>query len=432
MFLVAGLALVLHSPATHTATSRILLASSTAQSAQEADAVAAQARAIATSRAIVAAAITAAEVKRDATEVATKQVQVSALGTSPVVDVSVSDVDPAVALAMDNALAAGVVTFINQVGEAGTPVVLKQMQDQMAAYGKQLAALEAQQKLAPTNITLQNQVTSVRGLLTTLAGDYDHLLVDAAVKSTARSVSEAVAAKATPRHIPQRLVLAGLLGLVVGLLAAAVAWLIRPRFAGEPALREVLGAPVLGRLPVPWDEAALARVARGVTAAAARAGVSIVVLADPTESPEAELVARALDGAVSGSPAPLVNVSADGSFIAGGVGPGDAATRARWAPRDAFIQQDAGQRLEDRSGGGEQGSVHLDGAEGILDGPWLRVVAPTDELSLDPSLPRGLAFLAPGIVSRAEVEASRDLADATGWPVLGLVEVANAARGWQR
>ena len=98
---------------------------------------------------------------------------------------------------------------------------------------------------------------------------------------------------AESKALPQKLGLAGLLGLVVGILLAAIAEMIRPTLPGSQRVSRRLDVPMLGRLIDPelraQHEPDFASLALRVRLAASHADVSTVALVDVDVDGERDL-----------------------------------------------------------------------------------------------------------------------------------------------
>ncbi len=201
-------------PPMYAASARIVSGSTVPASNAQADAIASQIQGIATGRTAAAKALRAAGVTRNLNDFVAGHVSVSGLGGSQVVDLKVTDRNPRVAAALAKALAAEVVESINNVGQGGLS-----------------AALTVDQVIA------------------NFSGDRTRLLIQASTQGLATVIDQPVVPlKPESKALAQKLGLAGLLGLVAGILIAAIAETIRPTVPGARRVSRRLGAPTLGRL----------------------------------------------------------------------------------------------------------------------------------------------------------------------------------------
>ena len=197
--------------------------------------------AVASDPVTVQAALAKDKVNRDASQVAKHDVSVTPVGTSAIMDITVTDEAPQVALAMSTSLAAAVVNQLNQ--------------------------------------------------LTTGTG--------AAVVSLP---TDAVAASS---HAAVYAALAALLGLIAGLLFAALREVLRPTVAQPDAGARELGAVMFGTAEERGGQiAALGRdLPERLNLAAHRAGVRTVVLTGPGSPARLSSLAERLRGQLSPVPA---------------------------------------------------------------------------------------------------------------------------------
>jgi capsular polysaccharide biosynthesis protein len=284
----------------YTASARIVLDTPDPSTRAESAAIADTVNAIATSPAQVRAALDSAHVaRRDAIDVAEHHVSVSALGSSAVVKVSVSDRDRHVATDVANALAARVITTRKQVTSGGVPT-------ELAALNKRVDQLSAKITSADTeidalNVAVANAPTPQRAndlrarrdaaarrrdFLGQQRGVLESERVSLLGTYALRPKPSIISRAAVPLHADSSgrlpyMILGGLLGLVLGVGLAALLETIRPTVAGGDALAREFDAPLLGTLRRRVDDDSdedLAPVAARVRLAAEAAGVDEVAL----------------------------------------------------------------------------------------------------------------------------------------------------------
>jgi capsular polysaccharide biosynthesis protein len=189
----------------------------------------------------------------------------------------------------------------------------------------------------------------------------------------------------------QDIAFGGLLGLVIGIVAAALLEALSPTVIGRKAIAAELRAPVLGVLPnmkgkptsreLPWLRWQL-------EAQATRSDVATVELT--TAGPSLDLV-------------PL------------SVALHEAAVTSR------------SQRVKSRSGGGTRvnGGAASDGPDQMVSRPApglkIRVLDRTDELSFHSNGSAGVVVVTPTVVKRADMDSARELLGLTGWPAVGVI-----------
>jgi capsular polysaccharide biosynthesis protein len=226
---------------TYTASTRLALDAADPATRQESAAIADSAKAIATSPAQVRGALSQAHATgRDPAEVAKHHVTVRALGSSAILQLSVSDPSPRMAAALSNALAAAVISTRLDVGKGGVQQVLAGLDRQIAKLNQRIVSLN------PAFAKLRESLIQRRGIL---QSERDSLVSADAVRPKPSIISAA----SPPDHADSsRLVpdmaLGGLLALVLSVALAGLLETIRPTFVGGDALARELDTPLLGSL----------------------------------------------------------------------------------------------------------------------------------------------------------------------------------------
>lgn len=269
--LAAGIALQLRQSSRYQANTQLVVGAADPNSAQTAAVLADTAHGIATGPVLVDRAISAAGVTRDEAAVA-GAVSVQTLGSSGIVMLSVTDPDPRVAVALANSLAAGVVSTraalvhnglassiqgLNQQ-EASIRTQIKQVNTQIADLTAQLVNTPylGQAPIVARLTSLEARLTSLQDQATQIAVQRNQLAAqqepEPAVLDTA---SSAVSTGGRSLVDP---VLGALLGLVVGIAAAALWEMTRPSMVGAGAISRAIGTPLLGEMSTPPDSWTLA------------------------------------------------------------------------------------------------------------------------------------------------------------------------------
>jgi capsular polysaccharide biosynthesis protein len=266
--LVVGLLLQVTSGRMYTASARLVLDTADPKSLSESKAIQDLANAIATSPAQVRAALAAAHVRgRSAVEVARNHVSIRALGTSAVLQLSVSDRNRYVAAALTNALAKRVIESRLAVSNGQLRQTLRKLQERIDGLNSKIAALDVQADA----LTVQLARVGSTAQASVLRSRHDQLLQSRDLLLQQRSVAEservsllsaegtrpraAIISRATipthpnAAHWLRKALLGGLLGLIVGIGTAAAIETIRPTIAGSESLAEALGTPLIGVLP---------------------------------------------------------------------------------------------------------------------------------------------------------------------------------------
>jgi capsular polysaccharide biosynthesis protein len=253
---------------TYTASARLVLDTQDPKSRQEATAIADWAKGIATAPGQVRMALTHAKIKdRRAADIAKNHVSISSLGTSAVLQLSVSDRDRDVAAKLTNALAERViqerVAYSNgqlQQAESKLQQRIDKLNSQIAASDVQLDSLAVQLARAASAAQASSLRSQRDGLLQSrdlllqqrnVAESQQVSLAGAAAQRPLPSIisSATVPAHADSSHLVSYLALGLLLGLIVGIGCAGTIELIRPALVGGDAIARELGIPFLGSLP---------------------------------------------------------------------------------------------------------------------------------------------------------------------------------------
>lgn len=271
---------------------RVSVSDQAPRSAQEAAALVASVRAVATSTSVVAASLSAAHVTRDPVLTAQNNVDVVGLGTSPIATLSVTDNDPVAARRIAQALTDEVVAAFTSQQTSGLLQLTKDLdtriQQTQSARARLVASLGAlptskqRADLAELDAELNDLRTQRAAAARQLAGASQAHVVDpagAAVEQPSPKIADGV--------------LGFVIGALIGLALVAIRELIRPSIRGADELATRFDVPVLGHLA---DEKAdvvglahLRQVAAQVTLAAGRQGIERVVVVG---RPDEELVSE--------------------------------------------------------------------------------------------------------------------------------------------
>jgi hypothetical protein len=187
----------------------------------------------------VAAALKSAGVtNRDPIIVGKKHVSVTALGTSAILQLSVSDHSARTAAAIANALAQRVIQTRLDASNGRAAQTRLDLERRIADLSRRIpsAAVDARQVLLQQRGALESELVAV------LAANSTH--PEALVISSADVPSHPDSSK-----IVMDGVLGGILGLVVGLGLAGLAEVLRPTIVGGSAIADALGTIHLGALP---------------------------------------------------------------------------------------------------------------------------------------------------------------------------------------
>lgn len=380
--LLAGFAIHLGDAPLYSASARLVLDTSDPEDQAQSGVIADTTRAIASGPSLVRDALAEIGARRDATEMARRHVQVQALGSSGVMQLSVTDSDPAVAVALANAIAEAVIKTRLQVTAGEAVTVVRQLDQQLARLQQQISDLDAQIDGAPAadgGGQLLRRREALAQQLSQLENERASVESTRALRPRAAVLD---AASPPPQRLPGRrlpdLVLGGLLGLLVGVAAAAAVESLRPTLVGRTAIARGTEAPVLAELVGPpqrhghrhgWVAADVAEAAMHVELVAVAAGVQQVRL-------------MALDRQVDLSN--LVQILGD-SLKTATVQQADMPTARRRRPGSR-----AGLEPETLQPEGDGGRI-------------------------------GLVLVAPTVLKLTDLDPVKDFLTISGWPLLGVI-----------
>lgn len=402
----------------YTASTRLVLDTQDPQSSTGSTVIGDTAKAIATSPVEVAAALSQAHIgDRNPTDVA-KHVSVSPLGTSGVLQLSVTDSKPAYARALANALAEQVIQTrstvntrrINQISAdldnrirvlnqriAAADAAVDQFNRQLAvgqtgsAAAQLRSQIDSESRLRDFDSEQRGVLVSERlGLLST-----DALRPQASVISRATLPGHADAS----RRVPD-LMLGLLLGLILGIGAAALIETFTPTLHGADMLAREFGTSYLGTIPANAGEEGADLATEPITLvlrlAAERAGVRSANLLAAVPDPGLTAAAANLEAAVNGVARPDAHRSERVS--AGGAQPYRPRRREEYGP-----QAHSPLPLRVRTFG--------------IDFPASRNGAPG-----------GVVLVAPQSLRRSRVLEVKHLLSVMPLPVLGLITYGSGSR----
>ncbi len=411
-------------PVTYAASASLQAQSAEPQADTQVTAILSQVTAVATSPALVQAAINSAGVGADPLTVARHDITVTSLGTSAVVTLTVTSPNPQVAIRLSGALAGRIVSKLNGLGTqtsqelASLTTQRNQLNQSKARLLKQLATT----RLPGTSAGVQAliaQLTSIGNQLTANSAAVQQVLASSTVNEGAGVISAPSYAISQSRHVASYCALAGLLGLVIGLLIATIRELARPTLAEPGAAARELSLVLLGDAQVTRDNAATAdlELATRLDLAAHRLGARTLVLTGPVPPAQLSALAACLNQGMH-----AVTESLDG-----------AGTSVREGARIPGITPLAAHHpaADGKTSSGPLGTVspHLLAASSARTG---LTVAALPDLTLrgrpdEPALVLVLSRFAP----RAALDEAVDLGVTTGWPLLGVIGVSQR-RGRRR
>ena len=236
-------------PNVYAASARVITGGTVPQTSAAADAVASQVEAIATGRSAVKQALQAAGANRNLSDFINSSIAVSGLGSSQVIDLTVTDRSPQVAQQVARVLAAEAVRSINNVGQSGLRAALTANDQEIVRLSQQRAVKAQKAAAQPQNQQLQSELAGMDQVIANFTGDRSRLLIQAGSLGLAGVIDEpAIPARPQSKASAQKLGLAALLGLVAGILIVSVAEILRPTVPGARRVSRRLGVPMLGQL----------------------------------------------------------------------------------------------------------------------------------------------------------------------------------------
>jgi capsular polysaccharide biosynthesis protein len=393
---------VVKQPPLYAASARIVSGSEVPASNAQADAIASQIQGIATGRTAAAKALQAAGVTRNLSSFVSSNVSVSGLGGSQVVDLKVTDRSARVAATLAKVLASEVVASINNVGQSGLSAALKAIDQEIVRLSEQHGVVAAQAAANPRNQQLQSKLAGLDQVIANFSGDRSRLLIQASTQGLATVIDEpAVPLKPVSKALTQKLGLAGVLGLVAGILIAAIAETIRPTVPGARRVSRRLSAPSLGQLGSAdmYGERTpdLENLAVRLRLAATHADLSTIALVDVNGEHDLADLAYGLERSLEASGGVAARPGAPGGNNHQG-GLGGAAVMVKdgqLTTENRVLHVYPMAQIKNPAGMGRVGML-------VVSGPVARV---------------------------SRVAALDDLVTASGWPIIGVVGVPRA-RGW--
>jgi capsular polysaccharide biosynthesis protein len=403
-----------------------LQASSRATDAAPGDAgvsiVVSQVKAFATTENLLREVLRNQRVDRSTTKTA-KAIEVTGLGTSTIVELSVKDPDPDVARRLADAIGAAVVREINDSNQGSIQRQMDGIDKRIRELERRLGPLSRRANAQPNpDIDAMNERERVQAELTDLRANRSDLQTQLSTAGTASVVQPAVLA---PRSNPVVMMasIAGLVGLIGGILIAVVTEMARPTIPGQRRVARRLGVPLLG-----WADrgpGGLADLGRRIRLAARKEGVGRVALVGAPGPLPPDLVS-AVASAVYGDDTKLVTARAGDDDEPGG---GSGTTRGEGGEPSSNSSGPGGGKSTSvvRAGGGTavmaKKSAQVSPSEITQPVPVRRLCHVHAFEDIDPGSDEevGVIVLVGPVTRVAGLETVRDLVAASGWPLLGVV-----------
>jgi capsular polysaccharide biosynthesis protein len=248
-----------HDCHTYSASARLQLDLESPRSLAESAAIADTGRAIATSPGHVATALDKAAAQRDPFFVARQAVKLNAVGSSSILQLTVTDRDRDTAATLANLLAADVVRTRTDNSRALLQKAVADLDARLAELTRRIGELEArlgslepragQSGAGEITNALSAQRTALSSERTAVESQRQTLVTTDALRPKAAIVDPAQVPRRSDRS--RRLANLGfglLLGLVIGIGGATFLEIFRPTIVGGDAVARALGVPRLGRL----------------------------------------------------------------------------------------------------------------------------------------------------------------------------------------
>jgi capsular polysaccharide biosynthesis protein len=404
----------------YVASARIQASSSTNGSDTEADSVLNRVKGVATSTAVVGQAINAAHITGRSPVKVAAEVNVTRLGSSTVLDISVTDQRQNVATALATALAAQVVDFLTGPGSVRSGPLTDQLaasQQSLYAQRKALVASLAGARSTTQSAELTAELSTLDQQLADLSSTLRQLQVAAVTDSSATVISGAAPAKPTASKTNLDLVLAAFAGAVLGLIVASVLEVIRPRVSNARAYSRELDVPLLGRLDLARPHA----VRTVLRHASAHANLHTLVLVSDSTADRLADVARVLTGddddAVPVPAASSNGVSSNG-VSSNGVSSNGVSSNGHGGPRASSAKRPEGSSTLTLTRQWAQSAVDL-APHATTTAPQVTTMAELDGNEVSDG--RGLLVVVTPLVSYESLRRVADLSGATGWPVVGVL-----------
>jgi capsular polysaccharide biosynthesis protein len=411
-----------------------LQASSRATDAAPGDAgvsiVVSQVKAFATSENLLGGVLGQQRVNRSTVKVA-KAIEVTGLGTSTVVQLSVKDADPGVARRLTDAIGAAVVKEINESNQGSIKEQMDDIDKRVRELEKKLGPLSRRAGAQPNpDIGAANERERVQAELTDLRSNRSDLQTQLSQSGTASVVQPAVLAPRT-NPVAMMAAIAGLVGLIGGILIAVVTEMVRPTIPGQRRVARRLGVPLLG-----WSDKGPARLAdlgRRIRLAARKDGVGRVTLVGAPGPLPAELVSS-IAAAVYGDETKVV------TGRPGRGRPGDGGEGGGERPDGPALNSGGpgdGKKSTSvvRAGGGTtvmtKKSGEVSPSEVTQPVPFRQLCHVHAFEDIDPGSDEevGVVVVVGPVTRVSGLETVRDLVAASGWPLLGVVATSRKIKG---
>ncbi|MFD0902188.1 YveK family protein [Actinomadura sediminis] len=372
--------------------------------------VVSQVTAYATSRNLLTAVLKEQKIDRSPRELA-KRIEVTGLGTATIVELSVEDADPETARKLADAIGGAVVGQINESNRGALNERIDEINDRVRDLEEKLAPLAREASGPVPDVGAMNERERVQAELTDLRSSRAELTSELTTAGSASVVQPAVIA---PESDPMVMLaaIAGLVGLVLAILVAVTAEMLRPTVPGQRRVARRLGVPLLGRTD--RGPEGLADLGRRTRLAARRAGVAQITLVGAPGPLPAELVST-VASAVYGDETKLVEARPDEPRPEDGGGDGPAVNSGGpGAKRTSTSVVRAGTAVMATKPGDVARRTPVPSREPCH-------VHAFEDVDPAAAAAAGVVVVVGPVTAVSGLETVRDLVAASGWPLLGVV-----------
>ena len=398
---------------------RIQVTSTAPKSSIEADGLSGRVLALATTPGLLQSALRDAEVNRDVRDFAAQHVSADRLGQSSIVQISVTDSDAAAAGRIATALATQVADFINKGGTSRFETALADLNEQIekaTAARQKLTARLGRTVDITDRANVQAEIAFADEALNKLSDQRSALVVADATRDEAVVVGTITDVSEVPSELIPQSALGLLLGLAIGLTAAAVVETVRPRVAGPRALARLLEAPVLGQSNQP-----VGTLQNAMELAARRQGVETIVLMGVDKRDDEtlqRLLTKLTEDESTASPNQALEVT--GSGASNGSKNSHAVSQPTThdaSPPDAPLElQEAAVLLADNA-------LEPDEAATLPAAANLRFTD-LSAIRLEDEMTAGIVVVSSGTVLHHQLDNLDDVLKTVRWPVLGVLDAS--------
>jgi hypothetical protein len=312
------------------------------------------------------------------------------------------------------------------VGQSGLRAALTANDQEIVRLSQRRAVMAGRAASQPQNQQLQAQLAGIDQVIANFTGDRSRLLIQAGTLGLATVIDQpGLPARPESKAAVQKLGLAGLLGLVAGILIASIAETMRPTVPGARRVSRRLSVPALGQLSGAdlngGNTPALGELALRCRLAAAHADLRTVALVDIDGKRDLAALAAALTQSLQVSPA-------DGGSADGGSGRSGLAGRANGSQHwDADNEPTLA---------GVSPSVLVKSISQVAENrpaghPGLQVYPLGQMTWVTGTRQVGIIVLSGPVARVSRILALEDLSRSSGWPIIGVVGVPRMRRRWR-